>query len=272
MIVVDGIEGGVLPADDRGLAYGDGAFETMRIERGGIPWLDRHLARLRTTCAALGFAPPADDLWRADTARIVDGVARGVAKLIVTRGSGGRGYATATAGRARRIALRQPWPEHPATRWSEGVCVRWCATRLAADAPLAGHKHLNRMVQVLARSEWDDPNLAEGLLQDSSGAVVEGTATNLFLVHDGTLVTPIIGGGAVAGLARAALLESAAELGLRTATRRVERTEVAEADELFICNSVVGVWPVRELDGRRVVVGTATRRAQEMLAAQGLGP
>lgn len=272
MILVDGDARGVVPADDRGLGYGDGAFETLRVARGTAPWLARHHARLAETCAALGFAAPDATTLAGEVAHVAAGVERAVVKVIVTRGSGGRGYAPPPAARPRRIVAAHPWPEHPAERWSHGIRVRTCRTRLARESPLPGAKHLGRLAQVLARAEWDDPTIAEGLMLDGAGGVVECTASNLFAVLDGALVTPPIEGAGVAGVARGWILDHAATLGGAAQVRRLAPADLARATELFVCNSIVGAWPVRELDGRTYQVGPRSARIRDALAAEGCGP
>lgn len=271
MILVDGDARGEVPADDRGLCYGDGAFETMRVAGGVAPWLARHHARLAATCAALGFDAPDAATLAGEIAHVAAGTDRVVAKVIVTRGSGGRGYAPPAMARPRRIVMAHPWPTHPAERWSDGIRVVTGRTRLAREAPLAGAKHLGRVAQVLARAETHDPAIAEVLLLDTAGAVVECTASNLFAVVDGALLTPPITGAGVAGIARAWILEHADAFG-GAAERPLVPADLARATELFVCNSIVGVWPVHELDGRAFSVGPRSVRIRDALVAEGCGP
>lgn len=272
MILVDGESCDSVPADDRGLAYCDGAFETLRVQAGAARWLERHHARLAATCTALGFAAPDLATLAAEIAQVAGSMDRAVVKVIITRGSGGRGYAPPVAARPRRIVAAHPWLGYPATNWQDGVRVRWCTTRLASDSPLPGAKHLGRLAQVLARAEWDDPTIAEGLMRDREGAVVEGTASNLFAVIDGAVVTSPITGAGVAGIARGWILERAATLVGGASERRLLPADLERASELFVCNAVIGVWPVRELAGRAFVVGPVSTRVRDALSAEGCGP
>jgi 4-amino-4-deoxychorismate lyase len=271
MTLVDGEATGLVPADDRGLAYGDGAFETIRATRGVAPWLARHHARLAATCAALGFVAPEAATLAAEIAEVSAGATRAVVKVIVTRGSGGRGYAPPAPVRPRRIVAAHPWPAHPPERWSSGVRIATGRTRLAREAPLAGAKHLGRIAQVLARAEPCDPTIDEVLMLDTAGEVVECTASNLFAVVDGSLLTPPILGAGVAGIARGWILEHAALLG-GAAERRLLPADLERASELFVCNAIVGAWPVRELDGRAYPVGPRSARIRDALFAEGCGP
>ena len=130
--------------------------------------------------------------------------------------------------------------------------MRLCDLRLGAQPALAGLKHLNRLEQVLARAEWTDPAIAEGLLLDNNGAVIEGTQSNLFAVIGDRLLTPVLDEAGVAGVMRAWILEWAALFGLNWEEARLTRSDVLEARELFLSNSLIGVWPVRSLAGRRL--------------------
>lgn len=228
------------PLDDRGAAYGDGLFETVLL-RDGRPLLwDEHLARLVRGCHALGIPMPAERELAAPLAEAGPGLV--VLKLILTRGSGGRGYRPPASPEPRlrwQLATFAPAQSH----WREGVRVRHCRLRLGIQPALAGLKHLNRLENVLARSEWDDETVAEGLLCDSDGRLVEATAMNLFWQRDGRLETPRLDRCGVAGTLREALRE---RLSIAEVEAGPEALIAAEA--VWLGNSVQGVWPVVRLD------------------------
>ena len=270
MIWVDGIATPTLPADDRGLQYGDGLFETMRVVTGRVPLLERHLARLNAGCGRLALPAPEPAALRSEIAAACAGHDDAVLKLVVTRGSGGRGYRAQPAPRARRVVSLYPRREWQSEPVSASIRARTCFTRLAIGGPLVGLKHLNRLEQVLARSEWRDDAIAEGLMLDAEGMIVAGTMTNLFLVIDGALQTPALDRCGVAGIARSMVLELAAELDLQVAQRRITVSALGDADEIFVCNSVVGVRPLSELDGRALATAPLTARIRAALSSRGL--
>jgi len=248
--LIDGIPAVVVPAADRGLQYGDGLFETIAVVDGRPCLWDRHLARLRAGCVRLAIPLPDPDLLQAEVLALAKGQGRAVLKLIVTRGEGGRGYRPPHPARPRRILRLHPWPDHPPAWRSAGVRVRYCRTRLGHQPLLAGLKHLNRLEQVLARAEWDDPDIGEGLMLDLDGTVVEGTQTNLFALTAGRLVTPLLDRCGVNGVVRQVVIETAWMQGLAVEEARLTPAELAQADALFLASSLAGLWPVRELDGR----------------------
>lgn len=241
-IQVDGI-----PADDRGLAYGDGLFETMRVHRGVVPWWDAHWARLARGAQRLRIDLPDRVLVEKQAAELFADTGDGVLKLILTRGSGGRGYAPPVDAVPTWVLSRHPLP--PAPR-SGGLVLRWCETRLALQPALAGLKHCNRLEHVLARGEWDDPatlhrDADEGLLRSTEGDVVCATAANLFVLHDGQWRTPQIDRCGVAGLCRDWVL---GEIGAEQA--RLSVMDVETADALVLCNAVRGILGVARLGDR----------------------
>lgn len=258
---VDGRPSEVLSVRDRGLAYGDGLFETIAVSAGQPRLLARHLHRLEEGARRLRL-PLALGQVEQELRTFCAQLGEGVAKLMVTRGDALRGYAAPADAEIRRILLGSPAPAYPAANFDQGVSLFPCATRLAEQPLLAGLKHLNRLEQVLARSEWSDTAFAEGLMRDQGGRVVEGVFSNLFLVLDGQLLTPVLSRCGVAGVMRAELLEWAVGQGIATAVRDIGYDELLRAEEVFLCNSLYGIWPVRRLEAHAWPVGSITRKLQ----------
>jgi 4-amino-4-deoxychorismate lyase len=263
--LVNGQSGLNLSIADRGLQYGDGLFETLALCKG-VPLLwDRHMQRLGEACRRLGLTAPDTNLLRDEVMQIAGSETRAVAKIILTRGTTGRGYCVDRSVIPTRIVQRLPWPVYPAANSLEGVAVRWCETRLARQPRLAGIKHLNRLEQVLARAEWQE-DYAEGLMCDTDGLVIEGTMTNLFVVRaDGTVVTPDLSQSGVAGVMRAQILDIAASMGMTCSIQAVTTEMVESALELFLTNSLIGIWPVRRIEARHYVVGQISQALQASL-------
>jgi 4-amino-4-deoxychorismate lyase len=245
--LIDGESAGCIPLDDRGLQYGDGLFETILI-RDGEPCLwARHRDRLVLGAARLGIALPDLAQLRGEVLEVGRGLDWGIVKIIVTRGSGGRGYRPPLVATPRRLIMAYalaPDLELPAGR---GVSVRHCATPASINPVLAGIKHLNRLDQVLARMEWDDPAIAEGLLCDAEGRLVGGTMSNLFVWDGRSLRTPPVERSGIAGTVRALTIETAAAAGVACEVRPIARAELAQAVGLVLTNARIGVWPVERL-------------------------
>ncbi len=228
---------------DRGLAYGDGLFETMRVHRGRIPWLMRHRERLLRGARHLHMPlPPLDRVAEVIGELCAGGDADGVAKLIVTRGRGDRGYAPPSEAVPGWIVSRHPLPAPPL----RGLRLHLCRTALSKQAELAGLKHCNRLEQVLARAEAEAHQCDEGLMRDGDGRVVSATSANFLLLRHGQWFTPGVERCGVAGVLRGWLLEQGLVL-----EADISLDEVRNADALALCNAVRGILPVESLGERQ---------------------
>lgn len=245
--LIDGIENERLAVTDRGLQYGDGLFETIAVRDGGLCLWSEHFVRLSRGADRLGIPCPPEALLLSDCARLADGVSAGVLKLVLTRGSGGRGYRPPESPQPRRILSLYPRPDYPRSFSEQGVAVTFCRTRLGENRLLAGLKHLNRLEQVMARSEWWNPDIAEGLMQDGRGRVIGGTMSNLFLVGEDRLVTPRLDTCGIAGTVRNLVLRRAGEFGLEVLESDLQPEDLTAGRGLFLTNALMGVWPVRRL-------------------------
>ncbi|VAW77247.1 Aminodeoxychorismate lyase [hydrothermal vent metagenome] len=264
--LVDGEPASSLPLDDRGLQFGDGLFETLAVQSGEARFLARHIARLAAGCERLGFPAIDWQLIRDEIKALIADRHTGVVKLIVTRGSSQRGYAGNSNAPVRRILCFSDFPQWPGNPASRGIRARLCRTQLAIQPQLAGLKHLNRLEQVLARREWQDETVREGLLCDTQGQMIEGTMSNLFLVNDGVLQTPRLDACGVAGIMRSVIIDIAAATSIPVETGSFSRQDVQQADEVFVCNSLIGIWPVVVIDNvGEYPVGTVACRLQTLV-------
>ena len=257
--LVNGSESAGVSPDDRGLQYGDGLFETMVAVGGRVRRLSAHFARLAEGCRRLGIPMPPENLLADECARALEGIGNGTVKLTVTRGPGPRGYRPPAEPKVTRIV--QSAAPRPRGDTQPPLVVRLCETRLGLNPALAGLKHLNRLEQVLACTEWNDPTIGEGLMLAVDGRLVSATAANVFMVEGGTLVTPAIRDCGVAGVMRQAVLDAALELGIRASVVDVQPERLMHADEVFVTNAVIGLRPVGELVGARGGEGGPVTRA-----------
>ena len=254
-----------LPVSDRGLAYGDGVFETIRISSGNPTLAELHWNRLQSSCERLGI-----DLGMSMLRQEVDVFLQTfiadqhILKVTVTRGSGGRGYSPEGCQKTTRCLSLHSLPVRSVDPSVAGARVMLCQTRLG-QSELAGMKHLNRLEQVLARSEWQCSEWDEGLVCDFDGHLIEGTMSNLFIVTpDGRLLTPELSRCGVAGVCREFIISRAESLGLNVETG-LYRLQDLDVAEMFLCNSVNGVWPVTECAEHRWGIGSVTARLRDCL-------
>ena len=232
----------------RGLHYGDGVFRTLLKYNGQLLDSKLQFLKLAHDAQALGLEPPAAELLLAEAASVSAASASGVVKILLLRSGIGRGYAPRTA-QADRLVLAYPLPAYPAEYWQQGISAFRCGLRLGRQPALAGIKHLNRLEQVLASRDWPD-GAAEGILCDERGAPVCGTRSNLFWIHAGRLHTPALDGCGVAGMMRDKVLACATALGLEVRIESRPWSKLLDADEAFVSNSLIGIWPLRALEQR----------------------
>lgn len=242
-VLVDGQAQATIDADSRGLAYGDGVFRTLRVHAGAPLFVEDHLRALQRDAARLDLDLPSDGHWLADSATLAAGHADAVLKWMLVRRSGARGY-RATTRASQRIVQCSALPARGAR-----AAAALCSFRLATQPALAGIKHLNRLEQVLAARELVD-GIDELLMCDHDGHLVGGLRSNLFWLRDDRLLTPQIDRCGVAGTMRDRVLRIAASLGIASTEVREPASSLATADEIFVTNALLGIWPLHRLDGR----------------------
>jgi 4-amino-4-deoxychorismate lyase len=263
--LVDGEIADRVSVMDRGLLYGDGLFETMAVVQGTPRFWQGHVDRLNAGCERLGLPQTPQEVLLREVQTVSAGQRRCVVKIIITRGASGRGYAPEPDARGNRIVCSWPWPLDPGDLVTTGIRARICALRLGVQPELAGIKHLNRLEQVMARSEWSDPSIHEGILLDRDDNVVSAISSNLFLVLGGRLLTPRLDRCGVRGVMRSAILAAFRE---RCEQRRIMLDMLPEADEVFVCNAVRGIFPVTRIDHWEYGIGAVTREVQQWLDTQ----
>ncbi|WP_428604536.1 aminodeoxychorismate lyase [Sedimenticola sp.] len=239
-----------IAATDRGLQFGDGLFETIAIKDGQPCLWRRHLDRLLSGCSRLAITPPDADQLYDEVFKEIGEEKQGVIKIIVTRGPGKRGYRPQSNTTPTRIVNWNRSPAFPDQVYQRGIIARLCSTRLGWNPALAGLKHLNRLEQVLARSEWHDPSIQEGLMMDAADRVIEGTSSNLFVIQNDKLHTPDLSRCGVAGVMQGLIIEVAEELDIPIVVSDISLHDLWTADSLFVSNSLIGIWPIRELSGQ----------------------
>jgi len=265
MILVNGIQQSYIQIADRGFQYGDGLFETIEIHNGQPVFMERHLARLTTGCHRLHIPCPDLAQLNAEAQALCRHSTRAVLKIIVTRGAGGRGYRQPESLQPTRVLSLHPYPDYPDSYSEQGITARFCTTPLGLNPVLAGIKHLNRLEQVLARAEWTDPAIQEGIMLDVNAQVIEGTMTNLFYVKEGVIYTSSLTHAGVAGIMRSIIIEFSIELDLKVFEHTFSKVRLLAADEVFVCNAIIGIWPVKQIETKSFSVGPVTQRIQKRL-------
>jgi 4-amino-4-deoxychorismate lyase len=254
-------------SQDRGLHFGDGLFETIVCRRGKLRFLPLHLERLALGCERLSLRFTDFNSLSQELRLRAEDAGEALIKVIVTRGEAvARGYGFSGTEIATRLVFQYPLPvENPAVI-QEGIRARIARLRYGENERLAGMKHLNRLEQVLARSEVPSNDAAELLVFSSSGHLASGTMSNVFLVQQGRLRTPRMDRCGVAGVMRRVVLREAAAAGFEAEECELTAADVEGASEMFLTNARIGIWPVGVLEERKIGVGPVTRKLRAHLS------
>ena len=236
--------------NDRGLAYGHGLFETILLSNGNLPLLSKHIERICRDAPKVGISVESEHIRNCLEQFIdhlsVNSVYSGVVKIVLTAGTGGRGYATPETLKPSVICTFSDLPRDLSQQRQWGIAVRCCHYKLPINPPLAGIKHLNRLDQIIARAEWRNPDYSEGLIFSTEDMLVEAISANVFLKQaSGDWLTPDISVAGVSGVMRSLLLEEvSSDCGIEVKVSNITKEQLSASEELFVCNSIRGIVPV----------------------------
>jgi 4-amino-4-deoxychorismate lyase len=237
--------------NDRALQYGDGVFETLRIVNGRIPMWGYHQQRLQDAQEVMAL--PLDDFfsgWESFIAKNLSGIERACAKLIVSRGEGPRGY------KIPAQAQLNWWlsiTDLPNLETKDACRLTLCRHTLSRQPALAGLKHLNRLDQVMARSEWgEQESFDEGIMFNLDGDVVEGTMSNIFWLKKDRVFTPDLSQEGVDGCVRRWVINQQGHKSPVIIEKDAKLDQLITADGVFITNSLMGIQKVTEIDGQLI--------------------
>jgi 4-amino-4-deoxychorismate lyase len=266
-------------SQDRGLLYGDGLFETIRFFSGRLLLWEPHRQRLLSGCDVLGIDLDLNYLDSLIPKIIASAPSTDcILKVIVTRGTGGRGYTPPSPIRPTVLFQWYALASDIVSNSKNGIDVIFCRHPLSVNPVTAGIKHLNRLDQVLASRELSDaalhtPTVREGLMLDLDSNLIEGTRSNVFVVVENQLCTPELTRCGIDGVMRNRLIELLASNGVEVVVRTIQHHELKQGSEAFLCNSVFGVWPILRLidagdreEPHEFCATTMARMAQQLLS------
>ena len=241
--LVNGKAGDSISVYDRGFLYGHGLFETIAVQNKQALLLDNHLQRLTADADKLGFSAP-KDLIKQDIESLAATSDLGIIRVTLTCGIGDRGYATPENAQTNRVVSLSDWPPFIEEHRQSGIHLGISEYNIAQQSMLAGIKHLNRLEQVLIRQQWQN-SWQEAIVCDEQGNVIECTQSNLFYINaENQLITPEIDKCGINGVMRNTIMQYADKIGLDIVDKTVSLEELNNAKEIFVTNSIIGIWPV----------------------------
>jgi len=244
--------------DDRGFLLGDGVFETMRSYKGRVFRLDKHLARFFDALAVIHLSIPytSVELGKAvnDTLE-ANQLQEAYIRLTVTRGQGGKGIDPPETPSPTIIIVARKFIPYPEQVYREGLTTGISGIKQNLVSPTARIKSLNFLDHILARIEARQKGLDEAIMLNTEDFICEGTVSNIFIVRQGSLITPDRESGILPGVTREAVIELARRKGITVEEKKVKLSELKEADECFLTNTLMEVMPVSEIDGVKICRG-----------------
>ncbi len=261
---------GVAPTN-RGFAYGDGIFRTMRLLNGELQDWPLHYQTLVADCSKIHIVCPSAELLMQEFKHLMASaedadLSSGIVKVIITRGDGARGYAPPAICEPTRVLILSTLPVYPPAIYDVGVALYTCQTRLASQPLLAGIKHLNRLENVLARAELKDPRFFDGVLRDYDDHVIEAVSGNLFIHKDGLVMTPALEQCGVAGVMRQKILDWYKTQGQTVVSTSLLMENLLTADAVVVANSVYGVLQVTQIDEQVIASNDWAKQLRSDLA------
>lgn len=246
MYLINGQWQNNLPANDRAVQFGDGCFTTAAVKNGKLSFSEQHIRRLQLACEKLQLPFTDWALLAEEMQMLAAQQQQAVLKVIISRGSGGRGYSAANCFEPTRILSLSAFPTFYQDWKSTGVTLTLSPVCLGVNPHLAGIKHLNRLEQVIIRTHLEQTNADEALVLDSHGWLTECCAANLFWRKGNTVFTPFVDMAGVNGTMRQHIkaILSGSQWHVQEVRERVET--LADADELILCNALMPVVPVKQ--------------------------
>ncbi|MDA7746580.1 aminodeoxychorismate lyase [Psychromonas sp.] len=265
-MLINGLKSNDINAADRGLAYGDGLFSTIKIESGHVVDWTLHLERLKEGAQRL-FFPQVDWLQLQqeifDSAETIKAHPHYVLKVILTRGSGGRGYSAQGCEQPTRIISLSAFPEMYFQWQKNGIAIVQCETQLGRNKQLAGLKSLARLEQVLIKQELASKGALEGLVCDEFGHVIEACSANIFVFLNGHWITPKLDYCGVAGVMRKRILKHAS---IDVTEQNITVNDIKQASSIFLSNALMGIVPIVQYEDKRY----STEQLQRIIELQRL--
>lgn len=248
MYWVNGQQQQNVDASDRAIQFGDGCFTTLAVEHGNPILLPAHINRLIQGCDTL-FLPHPN--WIELEKHIIDIASytqmKGVIKVIISRGCGGRGYSSHGFITPTVITSLSSYPTHYSQQQSEGISLGISSVTLGKNPILAGIKHLNRLEQVLIKYHLEKTEFDDVLVCDNEGYLVEANAANLFWRKGNVLFTPDLTNSGVNGIMRQSIFQLAHKLNWKIDIVREKPETLYQADEIWLTNSLMPVLPVSRI-------------------------
>jgi len=248
--LINGKKSSGLNPFDRGLAFGDGVFRTMKIQNGVPKFWKFHYEILSHDANSIQIDIPSSRILLNDIKKLFFEPGNFVGKFIITRGVSGRGYQFKNNIKCTRVLLKNKFTPVKKEMVKTGVCLQVCKQKISENSTLSGIKHLNRLENVLAKTELEEENF-DGILLDSHGHVNECISSTIIMRVGDTLYVPNQSGAGVSGVTKKIIIDNAAFMGYKVKIKNILLDDLIKSDEVVITNSIIGAIPIRKINNKK---------------------
>ena len=268
MFQINGKQTNKISIEDRAVQYGDGVFETIAVKEKLLEFWKEHYQRLNNGCKILKIKCPSKTFLKKEINKFIKKTKKNkfVLKIIISRGIGGRGYNPPRNSKPTRILGIYDWPNYLETNFTKGIMMDICKIRISAQPFLSKIKHINRLEQIIARSEWQNKSISESIMLDLNDNVIEGTMSNIFGVKKNIFYTPNIKFAGIEGIMRGVILKLLKKNKKKYIIKKITLKELLKFEEIFVCNSIFGIWSVIKISKKKFSFGEKTKEIINLLS------
>jgi branched-chain amino acid aminotransferase len=261
---------GSISTEDRGFLYGDGIFETLRSYNGEPFKLTEHLERMRCSAEKLKIIPEYTNAEISESLTKLlakNSVQDAYIRITLSRGEGGNALQMSDGLRSTILLQVKPFKPYDEKLYYEGMCLAVSGHRRSTTSPIGRHKTTNLLTSILLKEEAGSKSAHDSIVLNTDGYVAECIVSNIFMVADGSVITPSLDTNILPGITRRTVLDICRDSGIPASEDRFKIETLIKADEVFITNSLMEIMPVSKIEGNKIGKTVPGEITQQLMSA-----
>ena len=246
---------GNISSGDRGFLYGDGIFETLRSYDGEPFKLAEHMERMRHSAKELMIV---FEYTNTEISEIIkklidkNNIRNAYMRITLSRGAGGIGLGISNNHKPTLLIQIKSFTPYEKKLYNEGMSLVVSNCRRSTSCPISCHKTTNLLKSILLKEEANRKSAHEAIILNTDGYVAECVVSNVFMVSDGSVVTPSLDTNILPGITRRTVLDICRDSGIPVSEECFMIETLLKADEVFITNSLMEIMPVSRIEGSKI--------------------